>query len=145
MPGMSMRQDGDSFCTGRSCPGKRDSDGRQPAAPGRTRPRGTRLRRERRDPTAPRRLAVVTADVDDAVPDEILGRDEVQLAEPVHIERVASLYVDAGDAEETVRAATEAYDAAGHGDEDAMIAVEEPEGFELLWYATQELPDLLHT
>ena len=77
--------------------------------------------------------------------DAILGRAGVQLAEPVHIEQVASLYVDAGDAEETVHAATEAYDAAGHGDEDAMIAVEEPEGFELLWYATQELPELLHT
>jgi hypothetical protein len=97
------------------------------------------------DPTAPRRRAVVTADVDDAVPDAIHGRAGVQLAEPVRIEQVASLHVDAGDAEETVRAATEAYDAAGHGDEDAMIAVEEPEGFELLWYATQELPDLLHS
>ena len=65
-------------------------------------------------------------------------------AEAVRIDQVASLHIDAGYAEETVRAAVEAHDAAAAGDEDAMIAVEEPEGFELLWYATQELPDLLH-
>ena len=97
------------------------------------------------DPTAPRRRAVVTADVDDAVPDAIHGRAGVQLASRHDIDQVASLHIDAGDAEETVRAAIEAHDVAAAGDEDAMIAVEEPEGFELLWYATQELPDLLHT
>jgi hypothetical protein len=97
------------------------------------------------DPTAPPRRVVVTADVNYAVPDAIQGRAGVQLAEPVRIDQVASLHIDAGDAEETVRAAVDAYDAAAAGDEDAMVAVEEPEGFELLWYATQELPDLLHT
>jgi hypothetical protein len=97
------------------------------------------------DPTAPSRRVVVTADVNYAVPDAIQGRAGVRLAEPVRIDQVASLHIDAGDAEETVRAAVDAYDSAAAGDEDAMIAVEEPEGFELLWYATQELPDLLHT
>ena len=96
------------------------------------------------DPTAPPRRVVVTADIDHAVPDAVQGRAGVRLAEAVRIDQVASLHIDAGDAEETVRAAVEAHDAAAAGDEDAMIAVEEPEGFELLWYATQELPDLLH-
>jgi hypothetical protein len=97
------------------------------------------------DPGAPPRRVVVTADVDHAVPDANQGRAGVRLAEPVRLDQVASLHIDAGDAEETVRAAVEAHESAAAGDEDAMIAFEEPEGFELLWYATQELPDLLHT
>jgi hypothetical protein len=67
------------------------------------------------------------------------------IAGPVRIEQVASVHVDGTDAEETVRAAIAAHAAADAGDEAAAIAVEEPEGFELLWYATQELPDLLQT
>jgi hypothetical protein len=95
------------------------------------------------DPAAPPRRAVVAADVADAVPDATNGRAAVRFAAPVSIEQVVSLHVDATDAEETVRAAVAAHAAAATGDEDAVIAVEEPEGFELLWYATQELPDLL--
>jgi hypothetical protein len=62
---------------------------------------------------------------------------------PVGLEQVVSVHVDDADAEQTVRAAVEALDAAGAGDADAAAAVEEPEGFELLWFATQEIPDLV--
>jgi len=61
----------------------------------------------------------------------------------VDLEQVVSVHVDDADAEQTVRAAVEALDAAGAGDADAAAAVEEPEGFELLWFATQEIPDLV--
>ena len=95
------------------------------------------------DPSAPPRRAVVAFDAAEAVPDAIDGRAGVRLAGPVRIDQVASVHVDASDAEETVRAAVEAYAGADAGDPDAAMIVEEPEGFELLWYATQELPDLL--
>jgi hypothetical protein len=97
------------------------------------------------DPTAPPRRAVVAIDVADAVPDAANGRAAVRLAGPARIDQVASVHVDGVDAEETVQAAIAAHAAADAGNEAAAIAVEEPEGFELLWYATQELPDLLHS
>ena len=97
------------------------------------------------DPNVPPRRVVVAVDIADAVPDATNGRAAVRLPGPVRIEHVAALHVDAADAEETVRVAVEAHDAAFTGNEEAMIATEEPEGFELLWFATQELPDLLQT
>jgi hypothetical protein len=97
------------------------------------------------DPDAPPRRVVVAADVTAALPDTSHGRAGVRLAEPVLLHQVASVHVDAIDAEETVRRAIDAAPAAAAGDDDAAAAVEEPEGFELMWYATQELPDLLHT
>ena len=97
------------------------------------------------DPTAPPRRAVVAVDIADAAPDPVNGRAAVRLSGPVRIEQVAAVHVDAADAEPTVRAAVEALGAAAAGDEEAVIAMQEPEGFELLWYATQELPDLLET
>jgi hypothetical protein len=97
------------------------------------------------DPTAPPRRVVVAIDRADAVPDAIYGRAAVQLAGPMRLAQVVSVHIDATDAEETVRAAVDAHAAAEAGDADAALVVEEPEGFELLWYATQELGDLLHT
>lgn len=41
-----------------------------------------------------------------------------------------------------VRAAADALPAADAGDEDARFAVDGAEGYELGWYATQELPYL---
>ena len=95
------------------------------------------------DPSAPPQRAVVAVDAAEAVPDATHGRAGVQLAETVRIGQVASVHVDAADAEATVRAAIGAYAAAQMGDAEAAIVVEDTEGFELLWYATQELPDLL--
>lgn len=95
------------------------------------------------DQAAPPRRAVVAVDVGRAEPDAGRGRAAVRLTEPVVLDRVAALHVDDGDAEQTVTDAVAALDAAADGDPDAALAVEEPEGFELLWFATQELPDLL--
>jgi hypothetical protein len=97
------------------------------------------------EPSAPPRRAVVAADVTGAVPDASNSRAGVRLAVPIRTDQVAALHIDTGDAEDTVRAAVAAYARAATGDQDAVSAVEEPEGLELLWYASQELPDLLHS
>jgi hypothetical protein len=86
---------------------------------------------------------VVALDVRQAEPATSHGRAAVRLTEPVTLDQVAAVHLDDGDAEETVRAAVSALDAAEAGDEEAAQAVEEPEGYELLWFATQEIPDLL--
>jgi hypothetical protein len=95
------------------------------------------------DAQAPPRRVVVALDVRQAEPATSHGRAAVRLTEPVTLDQVAAVHLDDGDAEETVRAAVSALDAAEAGDEQAAQAVEEPEGYELLWFATQEIPDLL--
>ena len=95
------------------------------------------------DPGAPCRRLVLAVDVPDATPDLAAGRAAVRLVSPVGLEQVAAVHLDDGDAEQTVRAAVEALDAARAGDADAEAVVEEPEGFELLWFATQEIPELV--
>jgi hypothetical protein len=95
------------------------------------------------DPGAPCRRVVIAVDLPDATPDAGGGRSAVRLAAPVGLEQVVSVHVDDAEAEQTVRAAVDALDAAGAGDADAAAAVGEPEGFELLWFATQEIPDLV--
>ena len=97
------------------------------------------------DSSAPSRRVVVAADVPDAAatPDSGLAVAAVRLTAPVALDRVASIHIDEPEAEEVVRAAVAALPAADAGDDDAEFTVDEAEGFELLWYATQELPDLL--
>jgi hypothetical protein len=95
------------------------------------------------DAEAPPRRVVVALDVRQAEPATSHGLAAVQLTEPVTLEQVAAVHLDDGDAEETVRAAVSALDDAEAGDEEAAQAVEETEGYELLWFATQEIPDLL--
>lgn len=51
--------------------------------------------------------------------------------------------MDATQAIEVVTQAADSWDAAQKGDEDAVFALDACEGEELLWYATQEVPDLL--
>jgi hypothetical protein len=94
------------------------------------------------DSGAPCRRVVIAVDVPDATPD-MAGRAAVRLLSPVGLEQVVSVHVDDTDAEQTVRAAVGALDAAAAGDADAEAVVEEPEGFELLWFATQEIPELV--
>ncbi|MGW4105375.1 DUF6912 family protein, partial [Streptomyces sp. NPDC004976] len=55
----------------------------------------------------------------------------------------AAVHVDAADAEADVTAAADALPAADGGDDDAQFAVDGAEDHELLWYATQEIPNLL--
>lgn len=97
------------------------------------------------DPRAWRRRVVVVADVPDAqvsVRDD-LDRGVVQIAAPVAARQVAAVHVDDNEASEVIAAAAAAVTAADLGAQPAQDAVDDAEGFELSWYASQELPDLL--
>ncbi|MFJ3673439.1 DUF6912 family protein [Streptomyces sp. NPDC090106] len=102
------------------------------------------------DPEAPRRRVVVAVDVADgaAVTDPDRGLDPAALGElrvtgPVRLAKAAAVHVDAGDAEEDVTAGAGALAAADGGDDDAQFVVDGTEDHELLWYATQEIPNLV--
>jgi hypothetical protein len=56
---------------------------------------------------------------------------------------IASFHVDDAGAEPTIGEAALVVQAADEGDEDAQFTVDGAEDFDLLWFATQELPDLL--
>lgn len=97
------------------------------------------------DSQSPRRRVVLAADVPDDTADirDDLDRGVVRLHPPVPLSAIAAVLVDDQDAEPTVAAAAEAVDAADLGDERAQQAVDDAEGFELSWYATQEIEQLL--
>jgi hypothetical protein len=97
------------------------------------------------DADAARRRVVVAADVPDAdvkVRDD-LDRGVVHIAAPVPLAAIASVHMDDTEAEETVAAAAEAVIAADLGDPASQERVDDAEGFELAWYANQEVRDLL--
>lgn len=101
-------------------------------------------------PDVPRRRAVIAVDVpDNAVrfdPDRGLdpaALGEVRLARPVPLSDAAAVHLDADDAEPDVAAAADALGAADAGDDDAQFTVDGAEDHELLWYATQEIPNLI--
>jgi hypothetical protein len=97
------------------------------------------------DPAAARRRAVVSADVPDAavtVRDD-LDRGAVRISEPVPLSAVAAVHVDDQDAESAVAAAAAVILEADLGLESAQETVDDAEGFELSWYAPQELGDVL--
>ncbi|MEV4454634.1 DUF6912 family protein [Microbispora sp. NPDC004025] len=84
------------------------------------------------------------------VPDETVKagadleeRARVRVLEPVPLRLVAAVHVDDTDAVPDVEAAIAALPAADTGDDDARFVVDGVEDHELLWYATQEIPDLL--
>lgn len=97
------------------------------------------------DPLAPRRRAVVVADVPDSAvtvrPD--LDRAVAQVAVPVGMKDVACAYVDDEIAEDAVRAAAGQVIEADLGSADAQFVVDGAEGYELGWYATQEIGPLV--
>lgn len=93
---------------------------------------------------------VVAVDVPDraAVADPDRGLDpaalgEVRVPGPVALSKAAAVHVDADDAGEDVSAAVDALGAADHGDDDAQFTVDGAEDHELLWFATQEIPNLV--
>jgi hypothetical protein len=93
------------------------------------------------DPSAARRRAVLAADVPD---DQVTVRDDldrgvVHVARPVPLAAIASAHLDDADAEPTVARAVESIIAADLGDDGAQERVDDAEGHELSWYATQEL------
>ncbi len=97
------------------------------------------------DEQAPRRRVVVAADVADAqveVHDDI-DRGVVRVLVDVPLASIASVHLDDAEAEAVVALAAEAVIAADLGHESSQERVDDAEGFELSWYATQELETVL--
>ncbi|MET9439756.1 hypothetical protein [Streptomyces sp. NPDC006610] len=102
------------------------------------------------DPDAPRRRVVVAVDVPDgaAAADPDRGLDpaalgEVRVKGAVPLAKAAAVHVDADEAEADVTAAAQALEAADAGDDDAQFVVDGADDHELLWFATQEIPNLV--
>ncbi|MEU6666120.1 hypothetical protein [Streptomyces sp. NPDC046727] len=102
------------------------------------------------DPGAVRRRVVVAVDVPDGAATVDPGRGlepsalgEVTVTAAVPLAKAASVHVDAEDAEADVSAAAQALEAADGGDDDAQFVVDGADDHELLWYATQEIPNLV--
>jgi tellurite resistance protein len=91
---------------------------------------------------APRRV-VISADLDDVTFRPDLDNSVVRVAAPIPMKVVASVHMDAPEAEPAVRAAVAVVDAADLGDSDAEFTLGDAEDHELAWYAPQELPFLL--
>jgi hypothetical protein len=99
------------------------------------------------DPLVPRRRVVVAADVPDdrvtPMDDPHVERGAVRVAEDIRVQDVASAHIDGADAEDDVRAAVNVVLEADLGSEDAQFVVDQAEGHELGWYATQEIGTVL--
>ncbi|MGY2065214.1 DUF6912 family protein [Blastococcus sp. SYSU DS0619] len=95
------------------------------------------------DPLAVRRRVVLAADVPDAavtpMDDPHVERGAARVAHEIALTEVASAHIDAAEAEEDVRAAVNVVLEADLGSEDAQFVVDQAEGHELGWYATQEI------
>jgi hypothetical protein len=104
------------------------------------------LRLLAQDPSGPPRRVVLAADIPaDQVKLDATDQEpaKVLIGEAVPMNRLAAAHVDDAEAGPDVRAAADALPAADAGDEDARFAVDGAEGYELGWYATQELSGLL--
>ncbi|AMW10838.1 hypothetical protein A4E84_15770 [Streptomyces qaidamensis] len=101
------------------------------------------------EPEAPPRRVVIAVDVADRAVSADPGRGpgpapgEVRVAGAVPLGKAASVHVDATDAQADVTAAAEALPAADGGDDDAQSVVDGAEDHELLWFATQEIANLV--
>jgi len=104
------------------------------------------------DPLAPRRRAVVAAESSDAVVTptgspvskaEGIAPGQVRIDGVIALRDIASFHVDEAAAEPAVGEAALVVAAADAGDEDARFTVDGVEDYDLLWYATQELNDLI--
>lgn len=94
----------------------------------------------------PARRVVVAADVPEAIlqlPTELEEKARLRVVRPVSMTRVAAVHVDDLSAGPDVEAAALALPEAEKGDDDAGFTVDGAEAHELMWYATQEIPDLL--
>lgn len=95
------------------------------------------------EPGLPARRVVVVVEVAAVEPAPEVDRAAVRVLEAVPMRLVQAVHVDDPDAESDVRAAAEALTAADLGSDDASFVVEQAEGHELQWYATQEIGPLL--
>jgi hypothetical protein len=95
------------------------------------------------DPAAARRRVVLAADVPDAtvspIEDPDTDRGAVRVEADIRLQDVASAHIDGADAEDDVRAAVNVVLEADLGSDDAQFVVDQAEGHELAWYATQEI------
>ena len=99
------------------------------------------------DPLAARRRVVLAADVpddaveikDDPAQDPDVDRGTVRVAVDIGLRDVVSAHIDGSDAEDDVRAAVDVVLEADLGSDDAQFVVDQAEGHELAWYATQEI------
>ena len=95
------------------------------------------------DPSAARRRVVLAADVPDAgaspIDDPDTDRGATRVEGDIRLRDVASAHIDGADAEDDVRAAVNVVLEADLGSEDAQFVVDQAEGHELAWYATQEI------
>jgi hypothetical protein len=97
------------------------------------------------EPASPRRRVVLAAEVADAHVAAQPGFEDpglVQVDSPIPLRDIVSGHVDDATATDEIAAAVAALAAADAGDDDARFAVDGAEGYELQWYATQELEDL---
>jgi hypothetical protein len=96
-------------------------------------------------PGVPPRRVVLSAEAPDSQVEirDDLDRGVVRLAEAVPIEAIAAVHIDESAAEPIIAAAASGVDAADLGDQAAQDAVDNAEGYELSWYAVQELGLLL--
>jgi hypothetical protein len=97
------------------------------------------------DPVARKLRVVLAAELPEGSVLVSNGIDDpalVQVTSPVPLRLIKSAHVDDQSAEADIAAAVAALPAADTGDEDARFVLEGAEGFELLWYATQELEAL---
>lgn len=97
-----------------------------------------------RDADAPCRRVVLAVDVpDDSIrPVPQRDRGAVDVLTDVRLSAVAAAHVDEAEGATVIARAASLVAAADAGDEDAELAVGDAEDLDLLWYATQELPDL---
>ena len=96
------------------------------------------------DPSAPRRRVVLAAEVADQ---HVLATAGFAAGpgpdhQPILLRDIVSGHVDDPAAIAEIAAAAAAISAADDGDDDARFVVDGAEGFDLQWYATQELGDL---
>ena len=96
-------------------------------------------------PGEPRRRYVAASEVPDAAvtPDPEAGPSGVAVSAEIAWRDVQALHADDPEAAATIAAAATAYAAAQAGDDDARFTVDEADGWELMWFATQEADELL--
>jgi len=95
------------------------------------------------DQDAPRRRVVVVAEATSVQPVPHVDRAAVRVTEAVPLRAVQAVHVDDPAAVADVTVAADAVIEADLGSEDAAFRVEQAEGHELQWYATQEIGPLL--
>jgi hypothetical protein len=99
------------------------------------------------DPGAVRRRVVLAADVPDAavtpLDDPHVERGAARVEADIRMQDVASAHLDGAEAEEDVSAAVGVVLEADLGSDDAQFLVDQAEGHELAWYATQEIGSVL--